>query len=53
MPFKIPGERGTFYKPGERKGNAYVLWRGRDDAGVKGRDHYRRARSKRRCGVCL
>lgn len=35
MPFKILGERGTFYKPGERKGNAYVLWRGRDDAGVK------------------
>lgn len=35
MPYQIVGERGTFYKPGERKGNAYVLWRGRDDFGKK------------------
>lgn len=35
MPFKIPGVAGTFYEPGERKGNSYILWRGRDDTGVK------------------
>lgn len=35
MPYQIVGERGTFYKPSERKGNAYVLWRGLDDFGKK------------------
>jgi integrase len=35
VPFKIPGFGGTFYEPGERKGNANILWRGRDDHGVK------------------
>jgi hypothetical protein len=35
VPYQIRGERGTFYEPGERKGNAYILWRGRDDVGRK------------------
>jgi site-specific recombinase XerD len=35
VPFKIPGFGGTFYEPGERKGNVYILWRGRDDHGAK------------------
>ena len=35
MPYRIPGFGGSFYEPGERKGNSYVVWRGRDDAGIK------------------
>jgi len=28
MPFHIEGKPGTFYRPGERKGNASIVWRG-------------------------
>ncbi len=35
MPYKIPGFGGTFYAPGERKANRWVVWRGLDDAGTK------------------
>lgn len=35
MPYKIPGFGGTFYAPGERKANRWIVWRGRDDTGTK------------------
>ena len=28
MPYKIPGQPGTWYEPGTRKGNATIVWRG-------------------------
>lgn len=28
MPYKIPGQPGTWYEPGTRKGNATIAWRG-------------------------
>lgn len=33
MPFHIEGKAGTFYRPGERKGNATIVWRGRVPGG--------------------
>lgn len=35
MPKQIPGLAGSFYEPGERKGNRTYVWRGRTDDGVK------------------
>lgn len=35
MPYQIPGFDGTFYAPGERKNNRWVVWRGRADDGAK------------------
>jgi hypothetical protein len=35
LPYKIAGFGGTFYAPGERKANRWIVWRGRDDAGTK------------------
>lgn len=35
MSYKIAGFGGTFYAPGERKANRWIVWRGRDDAGTK------------------
>jgi hypothetical protein len=35
LPYKIPGFGGTFYAPGERKANRWIIWRGRDDSGTK------------------
>lgn len=35
MPYKVPGVGGSFYAPGERKANNTIVWRGRDDHGVK------------------
>lgn len=34
MPYKIAGQDGTWYAPGERKGNANIAWRGQRPDGT-------------------